>query len=176
MVFVSCKKDEILIVDATSKAFNLDNGVLKFEDSPFTGKLVSHFQNGQIQSEIFYTEGRKQGSEKQWFQDGALALERFYNQGVKVGIHKAWWQNGAQKFVYTFNNKGEFHGNVKEWYADGKRSMDFNYKNGKESGSQKLWKIDGSIKSNYEVIDGERFGLVGLKKCFTVTKDSDEIK
>jgi antitoxin component YwqK of YwqJK toxin-antitoxin module len=54
--------------------------------------------------------------------------------------------------------------------------MDFNYKNGKETGSQRLWKPDGSIKANYEVVNGERFGLIGLKKCYTVTVDKNEIK
>ena len=31
-----------------------------------------------------------------------------------------------------------------------------------------LWDLNGNIKANYEVINGERYGLIGLKKCFTV--------
>ena len=46
--------------------------------------------------------------------------------------------------------------------------MSFHYKNGKEVGSQRLWKADGSIKANYEVVGGERFGLIGLKKCYNM--------
>ena len=43
--------------------------------------------------------------------------------------------------------------------------MAFHYIDGKEVGSQKLWQEDGRIKANYEVKNGERFGLIGLKKC-----------
>ena len=44
---------------------------------------------------------------------------------------------------------------------------DFNYINSKETGSQKLWYETGKIKANYEVINGERFGLIGLKKMLS---------
>ena len=53
--------------------------------------------------------------------------------------------------------------------------MFFNYKKGKESGSQRLWKTDGSIKANYDVVNGERFGLIGLKKCYQVTVGNDTV-
>ena len=39
-----------------------------------------------------------------------------------------------------------------------------------------MWKDDGTIKANYEVVNGERFGLIGLKKCYTVTVNEDEVK
>ena len=68
-----------------------------------------------------------------------------------------------------------YHGNVKEWYSNGQLYRDFNFNNGKEVGSQKLWKLDGTIKANYEVVKGERFGLIGLKKCYQVSVGSDEI-
>jgi antitoxin component YwqK of YwqJK toxin-antitoxin module len=154
----------------------LDNGILEFNATPFTGKIISAFSNGKLQSEVFYKNGLKEGKEQQWGIDGTLILERFYTKGKKTGIHKSWWDNGNLKFEYHFNDKGEFHGAVKEWYADGLLLMDFNYINGKETGSQRLWKPDGSIKANYEVVNGERFGLIGLKKCYTVTIDKDEIK
>ena len=32
-----------------------------------------------------------------------------------------------------------------------------------------IWDLDGNIKANYEVINGERYGLIGLKKCFTIS-------
>ena len=75
-----------------------------------------------------------------------------------------------------FNEKGEFHGVVKEWYKSGQIFRDFNYAEGKELGSQRMWKNDGTLKANYEVVNGERFGLIGLKKCYTVTVDSVEVK
>ena len=79
-------------------------------------------------------------------------------------------------FEYHFNKKGEFHGIVKEWYKSGQIFRDFNYFAGKELGRQRMWKYDGTIKANYEVVNRDRFGLIGLKKCYTVTVNKDEIE
>ncbi|GAA4933458.1 hypothetical protein GCM10023314_02400 [Algibacter agarivorans] len=154
----------------------LDNGVLFFNKSPFNGVLVTYYETETFKSKIEYVEGRKHGYEKQWYRSGDKLIERFYKEGFKTGIHKSWWNDGTQKFEYHFNDKGEFHGIVKEWYKNGKMFRDFNYIAGKEIGRQRMWKNDGTIKANYEVVNNERFGLIGLKKCYTVTIDSDEVK
>ncbi len=117
----------------------------------------------------------KHGVEKLWYENGVLAQERFYRKGFKSGIHKGKWDNKQNKFEYHFNDKGEFHGIVKEWYKSGALYMSFNYLDGKENGIQKLWKLDGAVKANYEVVKGERFGLIGLKKCYSVTVNNNAI-
>ena len=70
--------------------------------------------------------------------------------------------------TYVFDNNGRYNGKVEEWYVNGQKLREFNYTEGLENGKQKLWDLDGNIKANYEVINGERYGLIGLKKCFTV--------
>lgn len=165
-LLVSCTSvQEENAIDASTKGLVLVNGVLELEGRPFTGKLLSWYSDQILKSEIVYKEGKKHGSEKYWFENGELAQERYYVDGLKSGIHKAWWGPDRPKFVYHFNNQGAFHGEVKEWYRSGQLYMSFNYNHGKENGSQRLWKMDGTIKANYEVVNGERFGLIGLKKC-----------
>lgn len=154
----------------------LVNGVLIYNETPFSGVLLEHFTTETIKSRTEYLEGKKNGRVQRWYKDGSKLSERFYAEGFKVGIHKSWWPSGILKFEYHFNDKGEFHGVVKEWYQSGKLFQDFNYNEGKEEGKQRMWKPDGSIKANYEVINGERYGLIGLKKCYTVTVNSNEIK
>lgn len=178
MLFISCfHAEEKRIIEVSDSKFQLKNGVLLYDNKPFTGITISHYTpTVGPKSEIQYISGRKQGYEKQWYPSGQLAIERYYNLGKKVRIHSAWWENGTAKFEYHFNTKGEYHGIVKEWYSDGQLLRYFNYVNGQESGSQRLWKADGSIKANYEVWNGERYGLIGLKKCFTVETNSIEIK
>ena len=75
------------------------NGILMYGETPLNGLVEAHFDSGKINFKTNYAEGRK--------------------EGLKTGIHKAWWQNGKPKFVYHFNDKGEYNGNVKEWYASG---------------------------------------------------------
>ena len=154
----------------------LDNGILFYNETPFDGVLVAYYEAEKLKSKIEYVNGKKHGYEKQWYRNGDKLIERFYKEGFKTGIHKSWWADGTKKFEYEFNEKGEFHGVVKEWYKSGQIFRDFNYAEGKELRSQRMWKNDGTLKANYEVVNGERFGLIGLKKCYTVTVDSVEVK
>jgi antitoxin component YwqK of YwqJK toxin-antitoxin module len=164
-----------LVIQDTNTELELVNGVLMYNDEPFDGVLESYYDSKTLKSKTYYLEGRKQGLEAIWHQNDSIFSKRFYNKGLKTGIHKAWWENGNPKFVYHFNDRGEYNGNVKEWYESGTLFRDFNYINSKEAGSQKLWYKTGKIKANYEVVDGERFGLIGLKKCYEVTVGSDEV-
>jgi len=159
----------------SDKELQLTNGVLYYKDDPFTGNIVSYYDAATLKSETLYENGRKHGYERQWLTNGELMESRYYLKGKKAGIHKAWWKNGNLKFEYYFNNIGEYNGTVKEWYATGQILRDFNYKNGIEAGSNKMWKLDGSLKANYEVVNGERFGLIGLKRCYQVTVGSNEV-
>ena len=96
-------------------------------------------------------------------------MERQYYNGVKVGLHRGWWENKNLKYRYFFSNNGKYNGKVEEGYVNGQKLKEFNYSKGLEKGKQKLWDLDGNIKANYEVINGERYGLIGLKKCFTIS-------
>ncbi|WP_346883615.1 hypothetical protein [uncultured Algibacter sp.] len=174
-VFTGCNDTEDLILHMSAENYVLNNGILEFEEKSFSGKLVCHFPNGQIKYESLYKNGKKEGHERHWLDDGTLVEERFYTNGLKTGVHRAWWTANEPKFEYHFNNKGEFNGLVKEWYKSGLPYQDFNYVNGKEVGSQRMWKPNGKLKTNYMVVNGERFGLIGIKKCYTVTIDKDEI-
>lgn len=170
----SCREEKVRL-DASDPQLHLKNGQLFYKDDLFSGQLSASYADGSQQSLVQYNKGRKEGEEKQWYPDGTLAISRSYSEGHKVGIHKAWWPNGNLKFEYHFNNNGQYNGRVTEWYSSGQKFMAFNYVNGKESGSQKLWQEDGRIKANYVVQNGERFGLIGLKKCNPVEAKNDEI-
>ncbi|GAA3598339.1 hypothetical protein GCM10022396_14490 [Flavivirga amylovorans] len=160
----------------TNKDLELINGIVFFNKVPLIGNIVSHYEDHKVKSDIQYAQGKKHGYEKHWYEDGSKKIERYYFEGFKTALHKGWWEDGKLKFEYYFNKQGEYNGRVKEWYKTGQLFRDFNYLEGKEVGSQRLWKIDGTIKANYKVVHGERFGLIGLKKCYTVTTNSDEIK
>ncbi len=172
---LSCER-ESLIVDKSSNELQLNNGVLLYQGLPFNGILVSSYDSLTFKMKLAYKEGRKDGYEKQWYPNGKIAQSRTYSKGIKVGNHLGWWEDGSEKFYYNFNEKGEFEGSRKEWYQNGQLIRDFNYSKGKEVGSQRMWTETGKIRANYEVKNGERFGLIGLKKCYTVNVNSNELK
>ena len=111
--------------------------------------------------------GKKMERKKTGIKMGKLNDKTIQN-GIKVNVHKGWWENRNLKYRYIFDDKGRYNGKVEEWYVTGQKLREFNYTNGLENGKQKLWDLNGKIKANYEVINGERYGLIGLKNCFTV--------
>lgn len=159
-------------LESKTPGFELINGVLHKDGQRFNGSTYSNYPNGNPQKDASFKKGRKNGFEKRWFSNGDLAVERFYTDGVKTGLHRSWWKKNELKFVYHFNEHGQYHGTINEWYPDGQLAKQFNFVNGQEDGPQKLFKPDGKIKANYEVINGERYGLIGLKRCKTVTTEN----
>jgi antitoxin component YwqK of YwqJK toxin-antitoxin module len=68
------------------------------------------------------------------------------------------------RFVYDFS-QGEHHGKAEEWHPNGKPYRIFHYKAGYEDGLQQMWWEDGTLRANYAVRHGRRYGLIGLKLC-----------
>lgn len=175
MVFTACVKNETprLVLFEENMQLQIVNGVLYYNNAPFNGIIKSFNAVNQTKNSANYVSGKKEGAERKLYINDSLAELRFYKRGLKVGIHKSWRENGQQKFEYPYNEVGVYHGAIREWYPNGQLVREFNYENGKESGTQKMWLANGNIRANYTVINGERFGLIGLKKCYSV-KTNDE--
>ena len=111
-----------------------------------------------------YVDGLEEGALKKWYPNRQLQELRYYAHGQKNGMHRGWWENGNKKF--EFHIVDDFYeGNFKEWNHAGLLIKDFNYVHGQEQGSEKLWWDDGTIRANYVVDNGKKYGLIGLKIC-----------
>jgi hypothetical protein len=137
---------------------------LLLDGRPFSGSIVAFLPNGD--TALF--EGRLRGVEHglslRWHANGRPMEARRYNHGRKTGIHRGWWPNGKPRFEYHFKD-GEHDGPMNEWYEDGKPLRAFHQRMGHEEGRQQLWWADGSLRANYTVRNGRRYGLLGLKRC-----------
>ncbi len=158
----------------TNPSLFLKNGIQLYHGLPFTGILTGVNPLGETTVVVPYLSGRKEGEVLKTYANGAPAAQRFYKKGHKVGTHTAWWKNGRLKFKYQFNNTGAYHGAVKSWYSNGQPYQSFRYSNGKEIGAQKMWEENGKIRANYVVKNGDRFGLIGLKKCNSVNTKNEK--
>lgn len=189
MFFISCdKKSEeikrVRIVDEvkipsidknkSDTRFKLKNGVLFFEDAPYSGTVNSFYEDGSLKSLSTYYQGKREGQYFGFYPNEQKWFERYYSKGLKTKMHKGWFRNGQQMFEYQFNNNGVYNGFIKDWHANGQLAKHFNFVDGKESGSQKMWKIDGKIRANFFTVKGERHGLIGLKNCVSVVKSEIE--
>lgn len=166
----------LMQISLSNSQIEIENGIVYFKKDPFSGQLIDSFPKGGLKLEQPYMNGRKEGLETRWYPNQQIMSLRRYQKGTKVGKHQAWWQNGNNKFSYQFNELGYYNGPNLEWFETGQLAKSFNYVDGQEAGSQKLFLVDGSIKANYQVVNGERFGLIGLKRCYTVSVEEGKLR
>lgn len=152
------------VINSNDPGLRHTEGVLYLNDSLVNGTLEERYGDGSLKSETPYRNGRIEGVAKEWYQNGQLSEERRYDKGEKNGRHQGWWENGSKRYEYRFI-EDRFDGEAREWFADGTPMKIFHYQNGYEEGNQLLYFDDGSIRANYVIRDGRRYGSPGAKPC-----------
>ena len=148
----------------TDKLFNNHQDTVYYGDHFFTGYRYSLYANNDTAVLQSYFNGVEEGFQRKWYPGKQLAEERFYINGKKEGIHRTWWPDGKQKmFFEAYNN--EYDGEFKEWFSSGLFGKCFHYVNGQEEGSERLWWDNGTVRANYVIRNGKKYGLLGLKTC-----------
>ena len=77
------------------------NGVayLPNEETPFTGRAVGFFENGQKRYEKNYKDGKPDGLSTYWHDNGQKALEGSNKEGKNHGLLTYWYENGQKEWV-----------------------------------------------------------------------------
>ena len=151
-------------ISATDGDLTKRKDTIFYKNQLFSGFAYTLYADGDTASLQSYFNGVEEGTQKKWYPDKQPAEERFYINGKKEGTHKGWWPNGKPKFLF-FAYNDEYAGEFKEWYASGLPGKDFHYVKGQEEGSQKLWWDNGTIRANYVIREGKKYGLIGIKLC-----------
>jgi antitoxin component YwqK of YwqJK toxin-antitoxin module len=156
-------------IHSIDNKLNSVNGIIFFNDKPFTGAIFSFFPGTTDTSEIAnYLEGKEHGEWQKFYEHGLLKEKREFMDGKKTGEYVAWWGNGKQQLLYLFEDD-EYEGTCKEWNEAGMLIKEMNYKKGHEQQTQRWWYDNGKIKANYVIKDGRRYGLLGTKNCINVS-------
>lgn len=149
---------------ATDTLFHTQQDTVFYDGKYYTGYQYATNEKRDTTLLYGYFNGVQEGIQKKWFAKGLPAEERLYINGKKEGIQKGWWANGKPKFYYTAYNN-EYNGEFKEWYETGLLAKQFHYVNGQEEGSQRLWWDNQTVRANYVIKNGKKYGLIGLKIC-----------
>ena len=174
LVLASCKEPEKTfetgeIICNTDISLISVNGIVYKTDKLFTGTVYSLYPNDNDTAELkVYLNGRENGQWKKLCPDGSLKEKREFEYGKKTGEYIAFWENGNKMLDYFFEND-EYEGTCREWNSEGILIKEMNYKKGYEDGSQKMFYDNGKVRSNYMIINGRRFGLLGTKNCVNVS-------
>jgi antitoxin component YwqK of YwqJK toxin-antitoxin module len=131
---------------------------------PFTGKAISTYRygrtssNGQLQSEVLYIDGKKNGLKRTWYEDGQLQLEETYVDNELDGLQKKWNENGQLESEITFKN-GKKNGLKRTWQDNGSLLLEETYVDNKLDGLQKKWYRNGQLESEITFRDEKISGI-----------------
>jgi len=174
MLFIGCKPAgkhavEYKTVDAATPGLKAVNGILYLNDVLFNGTVYALFTGSNDTAAIMnFHNGAEDGTWKKNYSNNTPEEIRAFKDGKKAGEYLAWWPNGKKKLQYRFKD-GEYEGTCYEWNESGQLTKEANYKAGYEDGMQKIFYDNGKIHSNFVVINGRRYGLLGTKNCVNVS-------
>jgi antitoxin component YwqK of YwqJK toxin-antitoxin module len=124
--------------------FNNNGYVYTLKDKkPVTGIVYILHDNGELDIEAHYKNGKEHGKNRCWFKNGKLNWEYTSIDGKLDGTYKVWYENGQLKFEQKYI-LGKEDGNSKEWYENGQLKSEYNYSNGKRVGWQKYYSNTGT--------------------------------
>jgi len=91
----------------------------------------TYHENGEIKSEEYYINGKRDGKWTSWYEDGLKLSEGNYKDGKRDGKWTSWYENGL-KWTDRNYKDGKRDGKSSEWFANGQIKTEENYKDGKE--------------------------------------------
>jgi len=109
-----------------------DRNGIKYEvnaETPFSGKYVTYYENGQREVEVNYKYGKKDGLDTLWFENGQKLVEENYRNGKEEGLHTQWFGNGQKRMEWDFKN-GKREGLWIYWDKEGNVTETETYKDG----------------------------------------------
>ena len=107
--------DTEAIIEIQLLHLNPQEGLVYYQNKPFTGTSISHYSNQQKAALIQYVAGKKNGLYLKWYENGTVSFEANYISGKLNGASKTWWRNGQLRSVGTYEN-GIVHGTQTQWY------------------------------------------------------------
>lgn len=174
MLFTSCANTgkpavEYKKINQNTAGLKAVNGTLYLDDRLYSGTVYALFPGTTDTAAIMnFKNGAEDGLWKKNYPNHTPEETREFLQGKKVGEYLAWWPNGHKRLQYRFK-EGEYEGTCYEWNENGQLVKEANYKAGHEEGLQKIFYDNGKIHSNFMVINGRRYGLLGTKNCVNVS-------
>lgn len=118
--------------------------IIPGDKEPYTGLAVEEHPNRQRSLEAPIKNGKMDGVVKEWSIEGVLTSETKYSNGLKNGLEKQFHDSGKKKLEVN-NINGLAEGKCMEWHPNGKLKSEGNYKNGKEDGLH-VWWFDNDLK------------------------------
>ena len=131
------------------------NGItyLPNEETPFTGRAESFYENGQKGREVSYKDGKRDGLATFWYENGQKMEEGSYKDGKEDGLMTNWYENGQKKKEANYE-KGKIMSLV-VWKPNGEKCP-LTYIDEDGNGNRVWYNDDGTVSFRTTYKDGEQ--------------------
>lgn len=103
LIFISCSNKEIKILEQNQTEMRECILYEKGERKPFTGKVVLKYKTGQIEREINYKNGERDGLSKYYYSTGQIESKIIFKKG-KIKSSRDYKENGNLESSYSGDN------------------------------------------------------------------------
>ena len=86
------------------------NTITKIPTIGRDGQWISWYKNGEKWSEIYFADGKKQGSQINWYDNGQKELQGYYEDDIPVKTWSWWYVDGSPMQEGKYNDQGKFEG------------------------------------------------------------------
>ena len=126
------------------------NSEQNYKDGKWDGKFTEWYENGKKKSEHNWKDNIPDGDWTSWFENGQIGSEGSFKDGT--GTFLQLHENGQKSYEVIFKDG---LGKRTRWHENGRIKFEGNYKDGKENGKVTEWDESGQIKSEKNYKDGE---------------------
>lgn len=135
---VTIVADALVYDDTAERVYQVGEAI------PFTGKVVWMHENGVLQQETAYRDGREHGPTIWWHEDGSRAGQSMHVNGVLHGPLVQWHPGGTARELQVMYEHGRQVGREIWWHVGGREQSITPYVDGLREGKAMGWFEDGS--------------------------------
>jgi hypothetical protein len=123
LLICSCtnpKKEKNNEINVNNPDSTLEKSKGSRNDKPIVdGIHTSHYENGNVKSELRYLKGKLEGKQLTFYENGNVRSESYYKHGLIDSVQKWYFSNGSNKSEY-FRYHGNRFGVQKEYDSSGR--------------------------------------------------------
>lgn len=98
------------------------------ETEPFTGTVITKYDNGQVRFKGYYKNGKPIKTTKRWWKNGVLKFESKNNDKGEEEFSALYYQDGKKKYYSNVCKSTNYTGSMIGWYPNGKKNYEKHYK------------------------------------------------
>ena len=151
--------EKTIIINDEEENIETIEGILHHKGTPFTGKTILKYPDGQVKSKETFKDGKREGFQEQYYENGQVKSKGTVKDNKIEGLIEIYYENGQVNSKMTFKD-GIPDGLIEMYYENGQLKSKGTFKDNKPEGLIEEYYENGKVKSKVTYKDGIPDGLI----------------